>query len=106
MFFDSDTSMVVISGVPGREINRDAAGNILEGQARTPGVNRVLPSWVMSQAKNEINSLAGSQRALCQGNLAPNHYWNKQANSVDKAATIEQMESELEKYGISSWKWY
>jgi predicted TIM-barrel fold metal-dependent hydrolase len=106
MFFDSDTSMVVISGVPGREINRDAAGNILEGQARTPGINRVLPSWVMSQAKNEINSLAGSQRAVCQGNLAPNHYWNKATNSVDKAATIEQMEREIQKYGISSWKWY
>jgi predicted TIM-barrel fold metal-dependent hydrolase len=106
MFFDSDTSMVIISGVPGREINRDKAGNILEGQARTPGGNRVLPSWVMSQAKDELNSLAGSQRALCQGNLAPNHYWNKETNSVDKAATIEQMERELEKYGISSWKWY
>jgi predicted TIM-barrel fold metal-dependent hydrolase len=106
MFFDSETSMVVISGVPGREVNRDAAGNILEGQARTQGINRVLPSWVMSEAKNEINSLAGSQRAVCQGNLAPNHYWNKQTNSVDKEATIEQMERELEKYGISSWKWY
>jgi predicted TIM-barrel fold metal-dependent hydrolase len=106
MLLDSETSMVVISGVPGREINRDEKGNILEGQARTPGPNRVLPSWVMSQAKNELNSLAGSQRALCQGNLAPNHYWNKETNSVDKAATIEQMERELQKYGISSWKWY
>ena len=106
MFFDSDTSMVVISGVPGREINRDANGNILEGQARTPGPNRVLPSWIMSQAKNELNTLAGSQRALCQGNLAPNHYWNKATNSIDKAALIEQMERELQKYKIDSWKWY
>jgi predicted TIM-barrel fold metal-dependent hydrolase len=106
MFFDSETSMVVISGVPGREINRDASGKILEGQARTPGPNRVLPSWVMSQAKNEINTLAGSQRALCQGNLAPNHYWNKATNSIDKAALIEQMERELQTYKINSWKWY
>src|SRR5215467_916396 len=44
MFFDSDTSIVVISGVPGREINKDASGKVLEGQARTPGGNRVLPS--------------------------------------------------------------
>jgi predicted TIM-barrel fold metal-dependent hydrolase len=106
MFFDSETMMVVISGVPGREVNRDAQGNILEGQARTQGLNRVLPSWVMSQAKNELNALAGSQRALCQGNLAPNHYWNKATNTADKAAVIEQMERELQKYGINSWKWY
>ncbi|HEU4387908.1 MAG TPA: amidohydrolase family protein [Blastocatellia bacterium] len=106
MFFDSETSMVVISGVPGREVNRDANGNILEGQARTQGINRVLPSWVMSQAKNELNTLAGSQRALCQGNLAPNHYWDKATNSIDKTALIEQMERELQKYKIDSWKWY
>src|ERR1700722_5522402 len=37
MFLDSETSMLVISGVPGKEINRDKAGNILEGKARTPG---------------------------------------------------------------------
>jgi len=60
----------------------------------------------MSQAAKEINGLAGSQRALNQGNLAPNHYWDKTANKVDKAATIEQMERELKQYGISSWKWY
>ena len=36
MFFDSETEMVVISGVPGREINKDKDGNILEGAARTP----------------------------------------------------------------------
>ncbi|HMG36866.1 MAG TPA: amidohydrolase family protein [Blastocatellia bacterium] len=106
MFFDSETSIVVISGVPGREINRDASGKILEGQERTPGGNRVLPSWLMSQAKNELNTLAGSQRALCQGNLAPNHYWNKATNSIDKSALIEQMEREITKYGINSWKWY
>lgn len=105
MYFDSETSMVVISGVPGKELQRDAQGNVLEGAARTPR-GGVLPSWLMSQARNEINAIAGSQRALCQGNLAPNHYWNKATNSVDKAATIEQMERELKLYGINSWKWY
>ncbi|HXG66909.1 MAG TPA: amidohydrolase family protein [Blastocatellia bacterium] len=106
MFFDSETAMVVISGVPGREINRDKDGNILEGPARTPGGNRVLPSWCMAQARKELNAIAGSQRALNQGNLAPNHYWDKAANKPDKAAVIEQMEREIKLYGISSWKWY
>jgi uncharacterized protein len=76
---------------------------VLEGKARGGGI---LPSWLMSQAAREINELAGSQRALSQGNLAPNHYWDKTANAVDKAATIEQMERELNLYKISSWKWY
>lgn len=106
IFFDSETSLVVISGVPGREINRDKDGKILEGPARTPGANRVLPSWCMAQARKELNELAGSQRALNQGNLAPNHYWNKATNSPDKTATLEQMEREIKQYGISSWKWY
>jgi predicted TIM-barrel fold metal-dependent hydrolase len=103
MFFDSETSMLVISGVPTRENQRDKDGKVLEGPARSRGL---LPSWLMSQSMKEINDLAGSQRALCQGNLAPNHYWNKETNSIDKAATIEQMERELKLYGISSWKWY
>jgi hypothetical protein len=107
MFFDSETAMVVISGVPGKEQLRDADGKVLEGVGRTPGRSgRVLPSWLMSQAKNEINGLAGSQRALNQGNLAPNHYWDKVANKIDKAACLEQMDRELKVYGINSWKWY
>jgi len=60
----------------------------------------------MSKCKKELNDLAASQRALCQGNLAPNHYWDKAANKINKAATIEQMERELKMYGIDSWKWY
>lgn len=103
MYFDSETNMVVISGVPGRENNKDQDGKLLEGRARGGGI---LPSWLMSMAAKEINTLAGSQRALAQGNLAPNHYWDKTANKIDKAATIEQMERELKQYGISSWKWY
>jgi predicted TIM-barrel fold metal-dependent hydrolase len=107
MFFDSETSMVVISGVPGKETLRDKDGKVAEGAARTPGVGgRILPSWVMSEARKQINELAGSQRALNQGNLAPNHYWDKVANKVDKAACLEQMERELKVYGINSWKWY
>jgi hypothetical protein len=58
------------------------------------------------QARKQINDLAGSQRALNHGNLAPNHYWDKVTNTIDKASLIEQMERELNVYGISSWKWY
>jgi predicted TIM-barrel fold metal-dependent hydrolase len=103
MFFDSETSMVVISGVPGREINKDKEGKILEGKARGGGI---LPSWLMSQAGREINDLAGCQRALWQGNLAPNHYWDRVNNRPDKAAILDQMDREVNKYGIKSWKWY
>jgi uncharacterized protein len=107
LFFDSETSLVVISGVPGKENHRGPDGKILEGPARTPGVSgKVLPSWVMSQRKKEINDLAGCQRALCQGNCAPNHYWDRKANKPDQTALFEQMEHEVRVYGIDSWKWY
>ena len=103
MFFDSETSMVVISGVPNREKQRDDDGNVLEGMERSRGG---LPSWLMSQRKKDINEIAGSQRALCQGNCAPNHYWDKQKNQPDYPALFEQMEREVKEYGIDSWKWY
>jgi predicted TIM-barrel fold metal-dependent hydrolase len=107
LFFDSDTSMVVISGVPGKEINRGPDGRVLEGPERTPGLaGQVLPSWVMSKRKKELNELSGSQRALAQGNCAPNHYWNRSTNSQDQGALFEQMEREVRTYGIDSWKWY
>lgn len=103
LFFDSDTSMVVISGVPGREIDKDKQGNKLEGKKRLGGV---LPSWLMSRSKKQINDMAGSQRALCQGNCAPNHYWDKSKNAPDFPALFDQMEREVKQYGIDSFKWY
>jgi hypothetical protein len=105
LFFDSETNMVVISGVPTREIQRTPDGKVAEGAQRNPPF-AILPSWLMGEKKKEINDMAGSQRALCQGNLAPNHYWDKAANSIDKAAMLEQMERELQLYKIDSWKWY
>ena len=60
----------------------------------------------MSQRRNEINRLAGSTRALAQGNCAPNHYWNKETNSPDYERLFEQMEREVQEYKIDSWKWY
>jgi predicted TIM-barrel fold metal-dependent hydrolase len=107
MYFDSETSMLVISGVPGKETHRGPDGKVLEGAARTPGyAGQILPSWVMTKRKKEINDLAGCQRALCQGNCAPNHYWDRAANTADKTALFEQMEQEVKVYGIDSWKWY
>jgi hypothetical protein len=108
LFFDSETSMVVISGVPGKEMQRDRQGRVLEGKERTAGTlaGNILPSWLMAQRKKEINDLAGCQRALCQGNCAPNHYWDRTKNAPDRPALFEQMEREVKLYGIDSWKWY
>ena len=106
MFFDSETTMVVISGVPGREELRDKDGKVLEGAPDTRWVRKSAAELADVEARKEINDLAGSQRALYQGNLAPNHYWDKTANAIDKAQCLEQMERELKVYGISSWKWY
>jgi predicted TIM-barrel fold metal-dependent hydrolase len=103
MYFDSETAMTVLSGVPGRENLRDAQGNVPEGRARGGGI---LPSWLMSESAKRINDLAGSERSLAQGNLAPNHYWDRAANAPDKTQTMEQMEREVKRYGIRSWKWY
>lgn len=103
IFFDSETSIGVISGVPGRESNKNRAGKVLEGRDRRGGI---LPSWLMSQRKKELNEIAGGTRALCQGNCAPNHYWNRETNAPDFPALFEQMEREVKTYGIDSWKWY
>jgi hypothetical protein len=103
LFFDSETSMVVISGVPGRELARGKDGEALEGKRRGGGI---LPSWLMADARRQINEMAGSERALCQGNCSPNHYWDVNADAPDRAALFEQMEREVKSYGIRSWKWY
>ncbi len=105
MYFDSETAMLVISGVPGKEKQYDKDGNVLEGPKRNDGF-AILPSWLMSARKKDINDMAGGVRALCQGNCAPNHYWDKASNSQDKKALFEQMEREVKLYGIDSWKWY
>jgi hypothetical protein len=106
MYFDSETDVVVISGVPGRERLRDEKGNVPEGKARSEGI-AILPSWLMAESRDKINALAGgTPRAFAQGNLAPNHYWDKVNNKPDKAGILEQMDREISKYKIASWKWY
>lgn len=103
IFFDSETAIAVISGVPSKEKLRDEAGKVLEGPARS---RAGLPSWLMARRRDDINGLAGSVRALAQGNCAPNHYWNKTKDQPDWPALYEQMEREVKLYKISSWKWY
>lgn len=103
-FFDSETDIVVISGVPDREENKDQEGNVLEGFQRSRGA---LPSWLMQQSRDQINELAGgTKRAYNQGNCAPNHYWDRAKNQPDYPALYDQMEREVKQYGITSWKWY
>lgn len=118
MFFDSETDVLVISGIPAKEFDRaedmperlrerTPQGRILEGAERTPGPGgRILPSWLMSRRRDEINRLANSTRALSQGNCAPNHYWNHETNAPDFPKLFEQMEREVNTYHINSWKWY
>lgn len=104
IFFDSETSIAVISGVPSREKQRDEkTGKVLEGPDRS---RAGLPSWLMSKRKNDINGLAGCKRAYSQGNVAPNHYWDKTKDQPDWPALFEQMEREASLYKIDSWKWY
>ena len=99
--------MIVISGVPGKEINKDEDGKILEGKDRTPGHLGPDPAELGDVAAQEGAQRHGRlQRALCQGNCAPNHYWNRSTNKPDLPALFEQMEREVKTYGIDSWKWY
>ena len=58
MFLDSETAMVVISGVPGKEEQRAPDGRVLEGAERTPR-GAILPSWLMAKSRNELNADGG-----------------------------------------------
>ena len=103
IFFDSDTTMAVISGIPGKEFQRGRDGKLLEGPKRGGGI---LPSWLMSQSKKQLNEISDSKRVLCQGNCAPNHYWDRKNKKPNFSELFEQMEREVKQYGIDSWKWY
>lgn len=84
IFFDSDTVMCVISGVPGKEENPYS----------------VLPTKLMAQGRDFINEMAGgAQRAISQSNVAPNHYATKQE-------LFDRMEFEAKTFKHSSWKLY
>ncbi len=79
MFFDSDTSMAVITGLPAR----DDAQNVL-----TPGE--------IVESRTEINGLANSKRILAHGLFSPD---------MGKS-DLEAMHKQYEKLKIEAWKGY
>lgn len=114
MYLDSETDMLVISGVPGRERNpteerAELAANAAEGKVVDPMAVRaggVLPSWLMAARRDDINRIAGGVRALSQSNCAPNHYWDRVTDKQDRVALKEQMDREVREYKNASWKLY
>ncbi len=114
MYLDSETDMLVISGVPGREKSPTEekaalAASAASGEALDPKAVRgggILPSWLMASRRDDINAIAGGRRALSQSNCAPNHYWDHPADRQDRVLLKEQMTREVQEYGTSSWKLY
>jgi predicted TIM-barrel fold metal-dependent hydrolase len=103
MFLDSETDIVALAGLPGRENNLGDDGAVLEGLERGGGI---APSWLMAKRRDDINSIAGGRRALALSNCAPNHYWDSVANQQDEVALKEQMTREVEKYKTRAWNFY
>ena len=79
LFFDSDTVMAIISGVPTSEWNEN-----------------ILPPDKMVKTRNDINGWAKSERMLSHGLLRPN---------MGKAE-MEEMERQAKTLKINSWKMY
>ena len=79
MFFDSDTSMAVITGLP----SRDDAQNVL-----TPGE--------IVESRTEINGLAKSKRILAHGLFSPD---------LGKS-DLETMHKQHEQLKVEAWKGY
>jgi hypothetical protein len=79
VFFDSDTVMAVISGVPTREWNKNP-----------------LPPDQMAATRDHVNELAQSQRVLAHGLLRPNL----------GQPELDEMERQVRDLKISAWKMY
>jgi predicted TIM-barrel fold metal-dependent hydrolase len=79
IFFDSDTVMAVISGVPSREWNKNP-----------------LPPDQMAATRDHVNGLAGSERVVAHGLLRPN---------LGKDELVE-MERQVKDLKIRAWKMY
>ncbi|MGH9822521.1 MAG: hypothetical protein ACREDR_04625, partial [Blastocatellia bacterium] len=80
LFFDSDTVMSIISGVPSSNFN----------------VDNILPPDKMVKTRNEVNAWAHSQRMLSHGLLRPNF----------GPAEYEEMDRQAKDLKINSWKLY
>jgi hypothetical protein len=79
IFFDSDTTMAVISGVPTREWDKNP-----------------LPPDLMAATRDFVNKLADSERVLAHGLLRPNLGGKE----------LDEMQRQVEKLKISAWKMY
>jgi len=79
IFFDSDTVMGVISGVPTRDWSKNP-----------------LPPDRMVATRDYVNKIAGSERLLSHGLLRPNL----------GAAELEEMERQVKVLKIQAWKMY
>lgn len=79
LFFDSDTLMAVISGVPTRDWDKNP-----------------LPPDQMAATRDYVNKLAGSQRVLAHGLMRPN---------LGKSE-LDEIERQIKDLKISAWKMY
>ncbi len=79
LFFDSDTVMAIISGVPTSEWK-----------------DNILPPDKMVQTRNAINKWSGSQRMLSHGILRPNMGMSE----------LDEMERQAKVLKVDSWKMY
>lgn len=79
LFFDSDTVMAIISGVPTASWKEN-----------------ILPPDKMVETRNSINNWANSQRMLSHGLLRPNM----------GSSEMEEMERQAKTLKINSWKMY
>lgn len=83
LYFDSDTMMSIISGVPSSAYSG-------------PNADNILPPDKMVKTRNEVNGWAHSQRMLSHGLLRPNF----------GPAEFEEMHRQKEVLKIDSWKMY
>ncbi len=79
VFFDSDTVMAVISGVPTRDWDKNP-----------------LPPDQMAATRDYVNRIAGSERVLAHGLVRPN---------LGKPE-LDEMQRQVEKLKIRAWKMY
>lgn len=79
IFLDSDTTMAILSGVPSTERREN-----------------MLPVDQMAKTRDEVNAIAGSQRMLSHGLLAPNRGERE----------FEEMAYQVSELKIAAWKMY
>ncbi|MBM3775278.1 MAG: hypothetical protein FJW37_08950, partial [Acidobacteria bacterium] len=90
IFFDSDTTMALLSGIPAREDVKHWG---------RPHKHNLLPVDMAVAARDQVNQMAGSQRMLVHGQIAPNHY-------ESFAEVAEEMEREVKVLKVDAWKHY